>query len=150
MNWVEKASFNKIQKLLEISERERHHEILLTVRNLCELSHSPSPYILPVIPCPLPSEIVEGEHYVIADLLNLAPGSSSPAKNLEIEAVGLELVISTQPEQLSLAREDSGPVPQVSKKDNMNSHLEHLPFSKKVSRPATPPPPPPPPSPPSV
>ena len=28
VNWVEKASFKKIQSLLEISERERHHEIL--------------------------------------------------------------------------------------------------------------------------
>ena len=27
VNWVEKASFKKIQRLLEISERERHHEI---------------------------------------------------------------------------------------------------------------------------
>ena len=103
MNWVEKASFKKIQKLLEIFEWERHHEILITVRNLHELSHSPSPYILPVIPRHLPTEIVEGEHYVIADLLNLAPSNSSPAKNLEIEAVGRELVISTQPRQPSLA-----------------------------------------------
>ena len=95
MNWVEKARFKKIQKLLEISERERHHEILLIVRNLRELSHSPYPYILPVIPHPLPIEIVEGEHYVIADLLNLASSSSSLAKNLEIEAVGRELAIST-------------------------------------------------------
>ena len=75
VNWVEKAGFKNIQKLLEISEWERHHEILLTVRNLCELSCNPSPYILPVIPHPLPIELVEGEHYVIADLLNLASGS---------------------------------------------------------------------------
>ena len=75
MNWVEKASFKKIQKLLEISKRERHHEILLIARNVCELSCSPSPYILSVIPHHLPTEIVEGEHYVIANLLNLAPGS---------------------------------------------------------------------------
>ena len=95
MNWVEKASFNKIQKLLDIYELEQYHKILLTMRNLYELSRSPSSYILPVIPRPLPIEIVEGRHYVIADLLNLAPGSLSPAKNLEIEAVGRELVIST-------------------------------------------------------
>ena len=34
VNWVEKASFKKIQKLLEIFEQEQHHEILLTTRNL--------------------------------------------------------------------------------------------------------------------
>ena len=88
VNWVEKASFKKIQRLHEISEQERHHEILLTVKNLRELSRSPSPYIIPVIPSPLPAEIVEGEHYVIANFLNLAPSSSSLAKNFDTEAVG--------------------------------------------------------------
>ena len=53
VNWGEKASFKKIQRLLEISERERHHEILLTGKNLRELSRSPSPYIIPIIPRPL-------------------------------------------------------------------------------------------------
>ena len=85
---MEKASFKKIQKLLEISERERHHEFLLTARNLRELSHSPSPYIIPVIPHPLPTKIVEGEHYVITDLPNLSPGRSSPAKTSETETIG--------------------------------------------------------------
>ena len=132
---MEKSSFKKI-KVLEISERERHHKILLTVRNLRELSRSPYPYILPVIPRPLPTEIVEGEHYVIANLLNLAPGSSSLAKNLEIKVVGWELVINTQPRQPSLAREDSGPVPQISRKDNRGSRLEHLPLTKMGSCPA--------------
>ena len=59
---MEKASFKKIQRLLEIFDQERHHEILLTAKNLRELSRSPSPYIIPVIPRPLPAEIVEGEH----------------------------------------------------------------------------------------
>ena len=114
VNWVKKASFKKIKRLLEISERERHHEILLTVKNLRELSRNPSPYIIPVISHPLPLEIMEGKLYIIADLLNLAPGSSSPAKTSETEVIGRELVISTQSGQLSLAREDSGLVPQAS------------------------------------
>ena len=79
---------------------------------------------------------MEGEHYVIADLLNLTPSSSSQAKNLEIEEVGQELMISTQPGQHSSAREDSGPAPQASKKVDRGSRLEHLPFTKKGSRPA--------------
>ena len=129
---MEKASFKKIQRLLDIYERERHQEILLTAKNLHELSHSPSPYIIPIIPHPLPVEIVEGEHYIIADLLHLAPGSSSPVKNFETKVASRELVISTQFEQPSLAREDSGLVPQASKKDNRGSHLERLPFAKRV------------------
>ena len=80
VNSVEKAGFKNIQKLIEISERERHHEILLTMRNLCELSRSPSPYILPIL-------IVEGEHYVIVDLLNLALGISSLTKTSETKTV---------------------------------------------------------------
>ena len=52
---VEKVGFKNIQKLLEISERERYHEILLTVKNLRELSRNPSPYILPIIPRLLPT-----------------------------------------------------------------------------------------------
>ena len=79
---------------------------------------------------------MEGEHYVIADLLNLALESSSPAKNSETEVVGRELVISTQSKQPSLVREDFGFVPQASKKDDRGSRLEHLPFAKKGSRPA--------------
>ena len=99
--WRKLAMSKKIQRLLDIFEREWHHEILLTTKNLRELSRSPSPYIIPVIPRPLPVEIAEGEHYVIVDLLNLAPRSSSPAKNFETEAVGRELVISTQSRQPS-------------------------------------------------
>ena len=101
------------------------------MNNLHELSSNPSPYILLVIPCPLPIEIVEGEHYVIADLLSLALGSLSPAKNLETETVGGELVISTQSRHPSLANEDSDPIPEASK-DDKGSRLEHLPFMKRV------------------
>ena len=50
MNWMEKASFKKIQRLLEIFEREWHHKILLNAKILRELNLSPSPYINPVIP----------------------------------------------------------------------------------------------------
>ena len=136
VNWVGKAGFKNIQKLLEIFELERHHEILLTVKNLCELSRNPSPYVLPVIPCPLPSEIEKGKHYVIADLLNLAPVSSPPAQTSETEVVGRELVINIRPEQPSLAREYSDPTPQAFKKVDRGSRLEGFPFTKKDSCPA--------------
>ena len=132
---MEKSSFEKIQRLLKISERERHHAILLTTKNLRDLSSSPSPYIIPVIPCFLLAEIVEGENYVIVDLLNLAPSNSSPTGNSETEATGRELVISNQPGHPSLASGNSGLVLQASKKNNRGSCLERLPFAKKGSRP---------------
>ena len=50
--------------------------------------------------------------------------------------VGQEPMISLQPEQPSLAREDSGHAPQASKEVDRGSHLERLPFTKKDSRPA--------------
>ena len=101
------------------------------MRNLRELSRNPYPYILPVIPRSFPTEIVEGEHYIIANLQNLALGSSSPTQTFETEVVGRELVISLRLEQSFLAREDSGPAPQASKKVDTVSCLECLPFTKK-------------------
>ena len=79
---------------------------------------------------------MEGEHYIIVDPLNLASGSLSPAKTSETERVGRALVISLHPRQPSLAREDSGLVPQEFEKDDMGSRFERLPFVKKGSRPA--------------
>ena len=95
VNWVEKASFEKIRRLLEIFERERHHEVFLTLKNLGDLIRNPTPYNVPVILRPLPTKIVEGEHYVTTNLLNLLPASSSLAREPETEATGRELVIHT-------------------------------------------------------
>ena len=119
--------------MLEISEHERNHEVLLTIKNLHDLSRNPSPYNVPIIPCPLPSEIVEGgAHFVIADLLNLIPGSSSPTREAETEAAGRELVINTQPVQPSSTSEDSGPGPQASRQGERGSHLERLPLDERA------------------
>ena len=64
--------------MLEITEAERNHELLLTARNLRELGASPFPYIIFVIPRSLPEEN-EGEHFVLADFLKLNLGNSSRA-----------------------------------------------------------------------
>ena len=95
VNWVEKASFENIRKLLEIFEWERHHEVLLTLKNLGDLSRNPAPYNVLVILRPLPTKIVDREHYVTADLLNLLSGSSSPGREPETEVAGRELLICT-------------------------------------------------------
>ena len=67
MNWVEKSSFDKIRRLSKISEQERHYKVLLTPYNLSAMRRNSAPYTLPVIPRPLPSNIVEWEHFVIDD-----------------------------------------------------------------------------------
>ena len=70
--------FLNISRWLEIIERE-HNELLLSMKNSYELGSSPFPYIAPVIPRPLPGEVIGGEHFVLADLLNSISGSSSQA-----------------------------------------------------------------------
>ena len=77
VRWVEKASLKHIRRLLEIIEGEHNHELLLSVKNLRELGASPFPYIVPVIPRPLPTELIRGKHFVLVDLLKSIPGSSS-------------------------------------------------------------------------
>ena len=67
VHWVERASFVKIRRLLEISEQERHHEVLLTVKNLHDLRRHPSRYSVLIIPRPLASKIMKGEHLVAAN-----------------------------------------------------------------------------------
>ena len=95
VNWVEKASLDKIRRLLEISEQEYHYEVLLTLKNLADVRRNPIPYSLSIIPRPLPSEIVDGEHFVTADLLNLIAGRTSPSRDLEAETLSQEVVSRT-------------------------------------------------------
>ena len=68
-----------IRRLLEVSKAEHNHELLLTVRNLLELVACAFPYIILVVPQSLPVELIEGEHFILAELYKLSPGSSSQA-----------------------------------------------------------------------
>ena len=79
VSWVEKASLECIRRLLEITEGKCNHELLLSMKNLRELGVSPFPYIVLVIPCSLPAELVRGNHFVLVDLLKSISGSSSQA-----------------------------------------------------------------------
>ena len=55
------------------------NELLLTTRNLQELAACAFPYIIPVIPRSLLTELIEGEHFVLAHLYKSNPDSSSKA-----------------------------------------------------------------------
>ena len=83
---MEKLSLGKIRRQLEISEQEHHYKVLLTPYNISVVRCNSAPYTLPVIPCPLPSDIVEGEHFVIADLRRLISSSARPSGNPIVEA----------------------------------------------------------------
>ena len=81
------------------------------MNNFHALSRHSSPYSVQIIPRPLPLEVVEGKHFVAADLLSLIPGGSSLAREVESEATGHELVINTQSMQPSSTSKDFGPAP---------------------------------------
>ena len=50
------------------------------------MRYNPTPYTLPVIPRPLPSNIVEGEHFVLKDVRRLASGNASSSRDLVVGA----------------------------------------------------------------
>ena len=84
-----------IGQLLKIMEAERNYELLLTVKNLRELGGSPFPYVTPIVPCSSLAKVIEGEHFVLADLLKLVLGSSSqptPTQEDQTEGVARTLV----------------------------------------------------------
>ena len=99
VEWVEKASFEKIRRLLEVSEREPHYKVLLTLKNLANVRRNPTCYNFPVIPRLLPSEVVVGEHFVNDDLLRLISSGASTSGGAEIEIMDRRFV----------ARSSSGP-----------------------------------------
>ncbi|RVW61656.1 hypothetical protein CK203_066156 [Vitis vinifera] len=68
VEWVEKASFARLNKLFEIAAAERHYETLLTARNLLAVIRESQVYIINILPRKLPKKVVSGEHYVLKDL----------------------------------------------------------------------------------
>ena len=74
---VEKATLERIRRLLEITEVMRNHKLLLSVKNLQEFGASPFRYIVPIIPRSLLEELVRGEHFFLVDLLKSILGCSA-------------------------------------------------------------------------
>ena len=103
VSWVEKARLDRIRWLLEITERELNHELLLSTKNLYELGASPFPYIVLVIPRPLLEELIKGEHFILAGLLKSIPGSSSQAGSDQTEFAQEALTTFVQLNQSPLA-----------------------------------------------
>ena len=103
---MEKVRLDCIKQLLEITERERNHELLLSAKNLQELGVSSFPYIVPVIPCPFPKEFLKGKRFILDDLLKMIPSISSQAgSNQEprVEFTREALTTFVQPNQSPLA-----------------------------------------------
>lgn len=68
MEWVDKTSFNQLNKLFVISVAERDHETLLTDQNLLTLCRDSELYAVPTVPRFAPRVLVTDKHFVLKDL----------------------------------------------------------------------------------
>ncbi|KAL6350314.1 hypothetical protein AAG906_004263 [Vitis piasezkii] len=68
VEWVEKASFDRLNRLFEIAVAERSCETFLSAQNLRSGTQEPQSYVLNILPRRLPKEVVAGEHFVLKDL----------------------------------------------------------------------------------
>ena len=68
VEWVEKASFDRLNSLFEIAAGERSCETLLSAQNLHLVTQVSQPYVLNILPRRLPKKGVAGEHFVLKDL----------------------------------------------------------------------------------
>ena len=103
---MEKARLDRIRQLLEITGRERNHKLLLSAKNLQELGAGPFPYIVSVIPRPLPEKLIKGEHFILANLLKSILGSSSHVgfdQEPQVEFTQEALTTFIRPDQSPLA-----------------------------------------------
>ncbi|RVW59600.1 hypothetical protein CK203_107442 [Vitis vinifera] len=68
VEWVDKASFDRLNKLYVIFANEWNHETLLTKQNLLKLVQDFESYTVPSLPHFAAKVLVPGEHYVVKDL----------------------------------------------------------------------------------
>lgn len=68
VTWVEKASFDRLNRLFEITVGERNYQMLISSRNLLVVVWESQPYILNILPRWLPKVVVSGEYFVLKDL----------------------------------------------------------------------------------
>ena len=62
------ASFDRLNRLFEITSIERHYQTLLSARNLLAVVREPQSYVLNILPRRLPKVVVPGEQFVLEDL----------------------------------------------------------------------------------
>ena len=68
VEWVEKASFDRLNMLFEIAAAEWSCDTLLSTQNLRSVMQELQPYMLNILPRRMPEEAMDGEHFVLQDL----------------------------------------------------------------------------------
>ena len=110
--------------------------MLLTLKNIADVRQNLALYSLPIIPCPLPSEIVDWEHFVTADLLHLISGSASSSRDPEAVIPGRELVAQTQSVLSASTSGGSGFAQPAPSRGDRSSRLERIPLARRGTNPA--------------
>ena len=87
VEWVEKDSFTRLNKLLEIDETKQTYKVFFLDKNLLALIDNPKPFIMPVFPRLAPLSLVFGEHFVLKDLpfYEVARLADSEARQAHLE-----------------------------------------------------------------
>ncbi|RVW23205.1 hypothetical protein CK203_099542 [Vitis vinifera] len=80
VEWVEKASFDRLNKLFVIFSSEWHHQTLLIDWNLLVVVRESQLYILPILPCLAPKVLELDEHHTLNDLPFYEEGRAADAK----------------------------------------------------------------------
>lgn len=68
IDWVDKASFDRLNKLYDISVLEWDYQTLLSARNLLEVVRESRPYEIPIVLRRLPRVVVPEKHFVLKNL----------------------------------------------------------------------------------
>ena len=102
--------------------------------NISAVRRNPAPYTLPVIPHLLPSDIVEEEHFVIANLRRLILSSGRPSGDPLIEASGRVQGAGSASGSSTSPSEDSSSAHPVPSRRTRSSRPERLPLPERVAR----------------
>lgn len=82
VEWVEKASFERLNKLFEISVNECNHQILLTDKNLLAMVRESKLFNLPVLLRLAPKVLVPDEYHMLKDLHLYEVARTTDAKHI--------------------------------------------------------------------
>ena len=97
------------------------------------MRRNPAPYTLPVIPRPLPSDVVEGGHFVIADLRRLVLSSTRPSDGPVVEASSRVQGAWSASGSSTSPSEDSSSARPVPSRRARSSHPERLLLPEQVA-----------------
>ena len=120
-----------------LSERA-NAKVLLTPENISVVRHNPTPYNLSVISHPLSRDVVEGEHFIVADLRRLVSRGASSSRDPVVEASSrVQGVGSVSGASTSLSG-SSSLSPSAHGKGTKRGHPERQPLPVLVPGPAPP------------